>query len=239
MTPLIIAHRTLPLDAPEQSFAGIHVSETQGADGVEVDLRMSLDQRPFVMHDWTMRRTTGFPLPVELTPSWIVRKQILRDSDEHVHTLAEVMDEVPQRMLLAVDVKTPWAIIPLVHEIKRRRLQQRVLVWCTSALAVRYAVARLPDVEVGYLKGVTDPRGKREFVWRARRLGAKAISAHWLAIDPEFCEFAHSYGLRVYSFHAEAPLLPEKLRAGIDGLITDYPAKAREVYASIEAAAVR
>jgi glycerophosphoryl diester phosphodiesterase len=115
-----------------------------------------------------------------------------------------------------------------VREIKRRRLQQRVLVWCTSALAVRYAVRRLPDVEVAYLKDVTDARGKREFIWKARLLGAKAISAHWRAIDAAFVDFAHSYGLRVYSYHGAVPLTPEKLRAGLDGLITDYPAKARE-----------
>ena len=235
MTPLIIAHRTLPLDAPEQSFAGIHVSETQGADGVEVDLRMSLDQRPFVMHDWTMRRTTGFPLPLELTPSWIARKQILRDSEEHVHTLAEVLGEVPEKMLLAVDVKAPWAVIPLMREVGRRSLEKRVLVWCTSALAVRYAARKSPATEVAYLKDVTDPRGKREFVWRARRLGAKAISAHWRAIDAEFCAFAHSYGLRVYSYHGDDELTPDKLRAGLDGLITDYPARARAALVALEA----
>ena len=233
MTPLIIAHRTAPRDAPENSLAGIHVAEAQGADGVEVDLRMSLDQRAFVLHDWTMRRTTGFPLPLELTPSWIARKQLLQGSDEHLRSLAEVLDELPQNMLLAVDVKAPWAVIPLMHEVGRRRLQKRVLVWCTSALAVRYAASKAPSCEVAYLKEVTDPRGKREFVWRARRLGAKAISAHWRAIDAEFCAFAHSYGLRVYSYHGDYELTPDKLRAGLDGLITDYPARAREAYASV------
>ena len=233
MSQLIISHRTSPLDAPENSFAGIHVAETQGADGVEIDLRMSLDQRPFVLHDWTMRRTTGFPLPIELTPSWIARSKLLQDSDEHVHSLAEVLDELPRGMLLAVDVKAPWAVVPLMHEIKKRRIEQRVLVWCTSALAVRYAVKRAPAVEVAYLKGSTDPRGKRELVWRARRLGAKAISAHWNAIDADFCAFTHSYGLRVYSYHGSQELSPDKLLAGLDGLITDYPAKARGALAAV------
>ena len=78
--PLIIAHRTSPAYAPENSLEGIRVSFEQGADGVEIDLRMSLDLQPFLMHDNSMRRTTGWPLPIELTPSAIVRKQRTEES---------------------------------------------------------------------------------------------------------------------------------------------------------------
>ncbi|MPZ48276.1 MAG: hypothetical protein GEU75_03015 [Dehalococcoidia bacterium] len=226
--PLIIAHRTCPLDAPENSLAGIGVAVEQGADGVEIDLRMSLDQRPFLMHDWTMKRTTGFPLPLELTPSPLVRKQTLRDSDEHVHSLADALDELPDNLLLAVDVKTPWAIYPLVQQVLRRGLKERVLIWCTSALAARYAAKSAPGVEVAYLKDITTPRGKREHIWKARRLGAHAISAHWLAIDAEFVAMAHGFALKVYSYHGAYDLTPDKLRSGLDGLITDIPRLARE-----------
>jgi glycerophosphoryl diester phosphodiesterase len=229
--PLIIAHRTCPLDAPENSLAGIGVAAEQGADGVEIDLRMSLDQQPFMMHDWTMRRTTGFPLPLELTPSAFVRKQRLQHTDEHVHNLADAFNVLPENLMLAVDVKTPWAIVPLMREIKRRGLESRVFVWCESALAVRYATWTAPQVEVAYLKTALDPRGKREFIWRARRLGARAISAHWLAIEPNFVAMAHDYGLRVYSYHEAYDLALPKLQAGLDGLITDYPVAARAAFA--------
>src|SRR5687767_1041449 len=108
--PLIIAHRTCPIDAPENSLTGIRVAAEKGADGVEIDLRVSLDQRPFLMHDWTMRRMTGWPLPIELTPTPIVRARKLSVSDEPPPALSEAMDALPDGMQLAVDVKTPWAI---------------------------------------------------------------------------------------------------------------------------------
>jgi glycerophosphoryl diester phosphodiesterase len=133
--------------------------------------------------------------------------------------------------MLAVDVKTPWAVVPLMREIKRRDLEKRVLVWCQSAIAVRYAAHTSPDVEVAYLKTALDPRGKREFIWKARRLGARALSAHWLAIDAEFVAMAHDYGLRVYSYHEAYDLALPKLQASLDGLITDYPIAAREALA--------
>ena len=231
--PLIIAHRTCPVDAPENSLAGIRVAAEKGADGVEIDLRVSLDQRPFLMHDWTMRRMTGWPLPIELTPSPIVRARKLSVSDEPPPALSAAMDTLPESMQLAVDVKTPWAIGHLMREVKRRGWQDRVLVWCTSALDVRYAVRVAPETEVAYLKDVKDARGKHAFLQSARRLGAKAVSAHWLAIERGFVDEAHSMGLKVYSYHHGYELDAEKLTSGLDGLITDFPVEAREAIAAV------
>ena len=109
MAMKVIAHRTCPLDAPENSLRGMEVAAQMGADGVEIDLRLSLDQQPFLMHDWSMRRTAGFLLPVELTPSPLVRRFRLRGSSESVPTLADALDSLAPALSLAVDVKTPWA----------------------------------------------------------------------------------------------------------------------------------
>lgn len=233
MAPLIIAHRTCPLQAPENSLAGLRAAAEQQVDGVEIDLRMSLDQRPFILHDWTMRRTADWPLPLELTPSWLAHKRHLQGTEERLPSLEEVFETLAPDMLLAVDVKSPWAVVPLMRQIKRGGMEKRVLVWCTSAWAVRYAVRSAPDVEVAYLKDVRKPEAKRDFIAKARLMGAKAISAHWLAIDAEFVAAAHALGLKVYSFHERFELTPEKLASGLDGLITDFVAEAR---VSIEAA---
>jgi glycerophosphoryl diester phosphodiesterase len=232
--PLIIAHRTCPLDAPENSLEGIAVAAAQGADGVEIDLRTSLDLRPFLMHDRTMWRTTGFPLPLELTPAFVVRRQRLRGSGERVPSLSHALDALPAEMLLAVDVKTPWSVIPLLRQLRRRRLESRVLVWCSSALALRYVARRAPKVEAGYLNDVVDAEGKAAFILKARRIGAMAVSAHWQAIDADFVGAAHALGLRVYSWHQRFALDAGKLKTGLDGLITDSPKAAREAIASLD-----
>ena len=223
---LVIAHRTCPLQAAENSLEGIGVSAQLGADGVEIDLRQSLDQRSFLMHDWTMRRTTGWPLPLELTPSAVVGERRLSNG-EPVPSLESVFPALSPDLLLAVDVKTPWAVVPLVSQVRRRGLDQRVLVWCQSALAVRYAVKRLPSAEVAYLKDVMDAEGKRRFIAKAVSLGARAISAHWHAIDRPFVDAAHAMGLKVYSFSQDFDLTPDKLSAGLDGIVTDYVAETR------------
>ncbi len=226
--PLIIAHRTCPADAPENSLAGMGVAAEQGADGVEIDLRLSLDLRPFLMHDRTLWRTTRFPLPAELTPAFVVRRLRLRGSEETVPSLAQALDALAPGLRLAVDVKTPLAVLPLLRETRRRGMEERVLVWCKSALAVRFVAHVAPAVEVAYLKDVVDAAAKRAFIAKARRIGARAVSARWQAVDADFVAAAHALGLRVYSWHRDLELTPAKLRAGLDGLVTDHPKAARQ-----------
>lgn len=225
--PLIIAHRTAPAFAAENSLEGIKVSFEQGADGVEIDLRMSLDQRPFLMHDNSMARTTGWPLPLELTPSFWVRRRRLQGGEAHVPSLAQAVDALPEDGLLAVDIKTPWAVIALAGAVRRRGLAARTLVWCSSALAVRYAAKRNLGWEVAHYKDFADAGDNRAFIQRAGRIGAHAVSLDWRAIDADLVAFAHGRGLRVHSWHKDYDLADAKLTAGLDGLITDYPAKAR------------
>ena len=226
--PLIIAHRTTPAFAPENSIEGIRVAFDQDADGVEIDVRMSLDQRPFLMHDNSMARTTGWPLPLELTPSFYVKTRRLRGSHEGVPRLRQALDALPDAKLLAADIKTPWAVVALAGAVTRRGIADRTLVWCSSGLAVKWAARRNLGWEVAHYKDFEDTDSNRAFIENAKRIGAGAVSLDWRAIDASLVAFAHHLDLRVYAWHKEYELSEAKLRAGLDGLITDYPAKARE-----------
>jgi glycerophosphoryl diester phosphodiesterase len=225
---LIIAHRTAPAFAPENSLEGIRAAFEQGANGVEIDLRMTLDQRPFLMHDNFMARTTGWPLPLELTPSFYAQTRRLQGSAERVASLDQALNALPGGKLIAVDVKTPWSIFALTPAIRKRGIADRTLVWCSSALVVQFAVRRNLGWEVAHYKDFEDARSNRAFIDNARRIGAQAVSLDWRAIDADLVTFAHEYGLSVYSWHKDHDLDQPKLASGLDGLITDYPAKARE-----------
>src|SRR3990167_9718048 len=128
----------------------MRIAFEQGADAVEIDLHMSLDQQPFLLHDKLMRRTTGWPLAPELTPAPIIRRLRLKGGIEPVPSLSRALDALPEDKVIAVDVKTPWAVVPLLGEVKRRGIASRTLVWSASALCVRYALARNPGWEVAY-----------------------------------------------------------------------------------------
>ena len=57
--PLVIAHRGASVDAPENTLAAFELALTQGADGIELDVHLSRDSQPVVVHDFTLERTTN------------------------------------------------------------------------------------------------------------------------------------------------------------------------------------
>ena len=63
--PLVFAHRGGARLAPENTLAAIDNGLSLGSDGVEVDVHLSSDGIPVVIHDPTLDRTTNRTGPVE------------------------------------------------------------------------------------------------------------------------------------------------------------------------------
>lgn len=55
--PLIIAHRGASFDAPENTLLAFERAITEGADGIEFDVRLAGDGVPVCIHDLTLKRT--------------------------------------------------------------------------------------------------------------------------------------------------------------------------------------
>ena len=105
MSVPIIAHRTCPLDAPENSLAGLRKAAELGADGVEIDVRRALDGVPVLFHDWSLGRMTRLVGPVKLYPSFVLRRVRLNASDQRIPLLAEALDALPDGLFIAIEVK--------------------------------------------------------------------------------------------------------------------------------------
>lgn len=72
--PLVFAHRGGAKLAPENTMAAIDNGMSLGADGLEIDVQLSADGVPVVIHDPTLDRTTDRSGPVrELTASELAR----------------------------------------------------------------------------------------------------------------------------------------------------------------------
>lgn len=56
--PLVIAHRGASGFAPENTLTAFRLAIVSGADGVEMDVQLSADGTPVVMHDTRVNRTT-------------------------------------------------------------------------------------------------------------------------------------------------------------------------------------
>jgi glycerophosphoryl diester phosphodiesterase len=234
MTIAIISHRGCAPNAPENSLAGIRMAAELGADGVEIDVRRAVDGVPVVFHDWSLRRMTGLPGPVQLYPSVLLRRLRLRGSDERIPLLADVLDCLPEGLFAVVDVKDVGAAVSTLRLVRERKLEDGVLFWSNRERAVRYFVREAQEIEVSLTRSDIDPEGVRRFLEDASQIGVQGISADWRAINSQFMGEAHERGLRVYSLNHDLDSVAKKAAVGLDGVVTGHP---RQVRAMLEAAA--
>jgi glycerophosphoryl diester phosphodiesterase len=236
MPPVIIAHRTSPLDAPENSLAGIRRSAELGADYVEIDVRLTRDGVAVMLHDALLLRTTGRPWPVSWATAKGLRRARLRRSGERVPTFAEAVDALPDQLGFAIDTKDPDAAEAVVAELRNQGKLSRSLLWAQSERAVRsYAEHAIDEAaEVALLRDALTPDAIDRFLDDAVAFGATAISAHQSTVDDAFIDRAHSMGLRVHCWFQDQGTQRAKAHLPLDGIVTDWPVEARRLISAGE-----
>jgi glycerophosphoryl diester phosphodiesterase len=229
--PLLIAHRTCPRHAPENSIAGIRCADELGADMVEVDVRGTRDGERVLMHDRSTRRTAGGLWVVSRTSVSRIRALRLKGYEEQAQSappplLREALAAVGSRMGLAIEVKDPRIVRGTLADVREAGMADRILIWSYSTRAVRWLVRHAPEIEVSLLRDTRTVAQDRRFLDDAAALGAGGVSICWRAVDGDFAAAARRLGLSVYST-SEAPVPDTNTAHLLRGVITDWPAEAR------------
>jgi glycerophosphoryl diester phosphodiesterase len=235
---LVIAHRTCPRDAAENSIAGIRRAAELGADLVEVDVRCTSDDVPVLMHDPTALRTTGVPLPVGRVPSRILRRLRLLRGREHVPTLTDALDALDAlgpSLGIAIDIKDPSAGDAVVEAVHTAQPGSRVLLWSQHRGVVEQTARAAPELESSLLRDTTTDDEHQRFLDDAVVAGARGVSVHWNAVSADFLADAESRGLSVYSWFRRRPIRDSTVDAAfaakstlpLTGVVSDWPGDVR------------
>lgn len=67
--PLLVGHRGWPARYPENTSEGFAAAVNAGARWLECDVQLSADLVPFVCHDVSLQRTSGFDIDITVTPA--------------------------------------------------------------------------------------------------------------------------------------------------------------------------
>lgn len=129
---LIIGHRgAAAADTPENTLASVDRALRQGADGVEIDVRLTADGVPVCHHDPGLWRTAGDTRHIVSLRA----AQLPAVRGHAVPPLSEVVDLVGDRGRLVVELKTPhWpagaadsTVAAVMVELQRHRLYDVVV----------------------------------------------------------------------------------------------------------------
>ena len=235
-TPLVFGHRGASAYAPENTLMAFRRALDLGADGFELDVTLSADSVPVVIHDDTVDRTTDGSGPAaSLTLAQLKRlgagfRARFKDefAGERIPTLEEVFAELGPRALINVELKQDPSperrlaeqVVALIHA---HRLERRVLVssfYYDNLRCVKQADAALP---VGLLYAPNEP-GQVLRAWLKPGVRPEAHHPYYRLVDALTMRWYRRRGYRVNVWTVNAETDVRRLmRLGVDGLITDRP----------------
>lgn len=224
----VIGHRGAAGTKPENTLSSIKYAIENGADIVEVDVRMTRDEVLVLVHDDTLERLAGIPQSVRsLDYRWI--RDNIRIDGEPIATLEDALRFIDGRTGLFVDVKEPDTIDRILDLIKLYGVVKWVGVVSLYEEPLRYARENLP----GIVTGITYIRSPRRIA-DAYKIGAKIVLPYYRFATGEVIYSAHKLGLKVVAWTVNnVSDALELTRRGVDGITTDYPerlARLRDKY---------
>lgn len=227
--PWVLGHRGARQSAPENTLAAFELARQQGADGVELDVRLDGTGRVVVFHDPTLGRATeqrDLRQLEDLTADELAR---VRVGGEPVPLLEDVLawsHETNQRLNIELkrDVRHKAA---LVLEVGRRIARvadapERVVLSSFDPAFVRGLSLLLPEVAVAWLV-----HAKQRWLRRApgaRLTGASGVHPEHVLLDRASIASYRGGSRFVGTWTVNDPARAALLAAlGVDTLISDAP----------------
>jgi glycerophosphoryl diester phosphodiesterase len=238
---LVIGHRGAPADAPENTLESFRLALAQGADALELDVHLSADGVPVVIHDPDLHRTTdregrvaaltvaelrAADAGARYTPD-AGRTFPWRGRGVRVPTLDEVLEEFAGVPLL-IELKTPLAQQAVHRAIERHAAAAH----CVPASSFDAALEACREAGVAY--GGSAREISRLYFRVACRLAAPAARYALLAVPlrhrgltvptRRFLRAAHALGRPVHVWTVDDPAVARALwDRGAAGVVTNRP----------------
>lgn len=221
----VIAHRGASGRYPENTLLAFREALAAGADAVELDVRLTADRVPVVIHDSTVDRTTDGHGPVAGL-SFEALGQLDAGRGERVPTLAQVLETHPETPMI-VEVKCIDAAEETAAVIRNMGADRRVLV----GSFLHRAVARARAASLA----TSASRPETAVFWCSSRVGLAAPLASRALTVPEYSGRVHvvdrrlvrAAGRRGWPVHVWTVDEVSKARAlraiGVAGILTNFP----------------
>lgn len=200
----------------------------------ELDVQATRDGAVVVIHDENVDRTTdGRGAVADLTLAEIQRldagiKFGASFRGEKIPTLDEVMKAVRGKLGLNIEIKE-GAVERQVCELMRSYdALTTSMVSSFEWKALETVRAIDPEIRVGLLA----EKNRDLLIGAASAMRAYAVNPRFDMVDAAFCERAHARGLKVLVWTVDAPeAMRILIAAGVDGIMSNYPARLRDVLA--------
>jgi len=237
--PVVVAHRGASLAYPENTLEAFEGAIVAGADIVELDVRLTSDSVPVVLHDMDVSiATDGSGFVHQLTFDQVRRLDASkgRARPARVPTLREALELLSGRAGVNVEIKnlpgepsfdspreeTAEQVVKLLDEVG---FDGPILVSSFNWLSIERVRDMNPEIPTGFLSvAAIDPRAGLVYVIsRGHAYVLPQVAAVAIAGE-EFVVEAHAAGVRVGTWTVDEPEDIERLFGmGVDAVATNRP----------------
>ncbi len=235
MKTLNFGHRGASAYAPENTLAAFNLAFDLGAHGVELDVGLTRDRVPVVIHDDKVDRTTdGHGAIRDLTLVEVQRFDAgVRFSEkyrgEKIPTLAKVLTTVGKRGIVNIELKSGTLpnvgleTVAVAQVIEETHAADRVIVSSFNHFALHQMHMLIARVPLGLLYfnrvPISFPRDE------ARPLARPAaLHPRFVVVTPGFMQWAHKMEYAVNTWTVDEPDEMRRLIAlGVNSIMTNKP----------------
>jgi len=236
MKPYIIAHRGASGIAPENTMASLKKAIEQKADGVELDVHLTKDNIPVVIHDETLNRTTdGSGYVKDYTFKELNKYDAgshfdERFSNQKIPSLREVLELSSELKIINIELKNNKIYYNGLEEkvlslIKDYEIEDRVIISSFNHYSINKIREMNQKLELAilYKSWLFEP-----WVY-AERLKINNIHPHFLAINEEIISKCNEKNIRVNVYGTnDSKQIENATKFGADMIICDYPGKVKD-----------
>ena len=235
--PIVVAHRGASHRAPENTLSSVEMAWEIGSS-VEVDIRLTRDNRVVVIHDNNTKRTAGEDRSIrQTTYRDLSRLDVGRFKGsafrgERIPLLSEVLETLPRNRHILVEIKSDKKILPFLERILNKsgkRHQVTLIGFSLDTMAT--AKDRFPDRPTYWLRGTrkdkkTGRRRRHSHKWihLAKQNDLDGLDVHFAGVDKRFADAVKAAGLDLYVWTVDRRETATRLaRYGVDGITTNRP----------------
>ncbi|MBI4739089.1 hypothetical protein HY772_06025 [Candidatus Woesearchaeota archaeon] len=219
MRILVVGHRGCAGLEPENTIRGFKRAAKLGCDAIEMDIRLTKDGVPVIMHDTTLDRTTN-------GKGWLAEKTLaqlknVRCADgKPVPTLQDVIDAVGDKTFLVLELKDEGTAQPVLETLKQNCVSRNVELSSFWHRELLLAKKLDPKISTGVIISGCPIRPDEI----ARKASAGRMHAcHWY-INKGFVNALHEKKIFVDAWVVdEEPWISRAASFGVDAITSNRP----------------
>jgi glycerophosphoryl diester phosphodiesterase len=216
MSIIGLAHRGYPKKYPENTLSSFQAALDLSFSHLELDVNMTKDGIPVVIHDPTVNRTTnGKGRVVDYTLEEL--RRLHTEGDESIPTLEEVLKLAKGRAKVDIELKQSGSLYTGMEErvlevIRTCDVQDQVYLTSFDHYAIIRARQLSRDIELGLIIYGATP----SIFAFAKEIDARYISVKYIYLTAEYVQLCAEKGIQIIAWTVDDEAAMQQMRC-------DYP----------------